>query len=301
MKRKIYLIIFCFFTMVLFLNSTGEAASEKKEHPALRIMRLYERELPEIDFFEPYTVSLLAMNELENNRNIDAIKDFINWYFSRLNYPDKHGLTGTIYDYTLRDGKEWSTRKYDSVDGYSGLFLHLLHRYIVLTGDTKIALDNWEKVEDIVYTIVYMMDKKDGLTRALPNTDEKYLMDNCESYGGITAFLNLQKLLNKKEDPYYSSIKLEIYNGIFKNLFDKKTNNFLWVIKDGESFSSSWDIYYPDSYAQIFLIYYGLLDEQPKFKAEIWYKFNERYGVQSHTFPIEQRIMYELTKRKNNF
>lgn len=293
MKKKDILLLI--FSSLFLLNCLAETPALAK-HPAREIMELYEGELEGMNTIEPYMVGILALNELEHKRHYQEVKRFILWHFSKLNYPDRHGLTGTIYDYVLDGKRERSTNNYDSVDGYSGLFLHLLHQYVVETGNVDILRDNWNKIEDIAYTIPFLQEK-DGLTRALPDSQVKYLMDNCESYGGISSYLALRTLVGKENSAYYSGIQRSIKKGI-AHLYDSKTAMFAWAVEDGYQSLSSWNIYYPDSYAQIFLIYYDLLDDKPEMQAAIWNTFCAKYGGAAHTFPIEQRIIYELTKTK---
>lgn len=284
--------------LCLFSCWTGvKAAPDADEMPAFAIMKKYEEELPYMDFFEPYTVCILALNELEKGRMQAQIKNYIDWYFAHLNYPDKHELTGTIYDYVIRDEKEYATRKYNSIDGYAGVFLHLLNKYVTVTGDVTIIKNNWQKIEDIAYTIVYMQDEKDGLTRALPTTDQKYLRNNCEAYGGIRAYNQLRSKAGMDKSKFYENKEAELKHAVLE-LYDYSDNSFIWVIEDGRSHGSDWNTYYPDAYAQLFPIYYGILDSNRTLAENFWYNFNLHHGQAVHQFPIEQRLVYELTKKK---
>lgn len=266
-------------------------------HPAQDIMSFYDGELPNRNTVEPYIVSILALNEVEGGRHFAEVQRFILWYFSKLNYPDHHGLTGTIYVYTLEGGQERSTQRYDSVDGYSGLFLHLLHRYVVKTGDLELIRANWNKIEDIAYTLPALQDK-DGLTRALPDSRVKYLMDNCEVYGGLSDYLQLRKLAGKGPSEYYSRVRDSVRNGIFAALYDPRHRLFAWAVENNEKSRSSWKVFYPDAYAQLFPIYYDLLKDRPDMQRRLWRTFSRRYAGKEGTFPVEQRIIYNLTRVK---
>lgn len=312
-KRKILaLITGMIFFSGCFVNIPAHVISA---HPAKKIMGFYgEKEFKYFDFVEPYVVGILALNELENKRHHEEVKEFIEWYFSKLNYPDKLGMTGTIYDYDVdSQGKETPTYKYDSVDGYSGLFLHLLNRYVLETKDVDMLHRHWEKIEDIAYTIPYLQDE-DGLTVVFPETNEKYLMDNCETYGGLTAYLSLRELAgknNSKEDQavikFYENSRSRIKKGIF-NVFDSnKIRNMNDVSKQKDEkiildydykVPSAWKIFYPDAYAQVLVLYYGILEDRPQVRDRIWQILSKRYALKMHTFPVEQRVMYELAKNK---
>jgi hypothetical protein len=245
----------------------------------------------------PYIVSILALNDIEHNRRYNEVKEFISWYFSKLNYPDQHGLTGTIYDYVARDGLKHPTGQYDSVDGYAGMFLHLIYRYAKKTGDIELIQHNWSKVEDIAYLIAYLQDN-DGLTRALLTTQVKYLMDNGEAYGGLTAYLELLKMTGKDDSSYHQEIRDNIKDGIFTQLYDQEAEMFAWATVDGIASRSSWDRLYPDAYAQLFPIYFEILSDHSRIRDHLWQAFNQKYGDKTADFPIEQRIIYELTRRK---
>lgn len=265
-------------------------------HPAQAIMQLYASELEDMNTVSPYIVSILALNEVEHNRNLVKVRQFILWYFSKLNYPDKQGLTGTIYDYVLENGQERPTGEYDSVDGYAGFFLHLLYRYAQRTNELDIPQNNWDKIEDIAYLIPFLQDK-DGLTRALSDSTEKYLMDNCESYAGISAYLALRDLLGKGKSAYYNRVRGSIKRGISEQLYEQKKRVFAWGIDNTVKDRSDWKRFYPDAYAQLFPLYHGLLTDNPKLQQHLWKEFNARYAAKASNFPIEQRIIYELTKK----
>ena len=263
-------------------DNTDESRSSYIDHP---------------NDINPYIVSIMALNDLEQNRRFKEVKEFISWYFSKLNYPDQHGLTGTIYDYVAHDGLKHPTGQYDSVDGYAGMFLHLIYRYVLKTGDIELIEDNWSKIEDIVYLIPYLQ-AEDGLTRALLTTQVKYLMDNGEAYGGITAYLELRKMMGKEDSAYYREIRRNIKEGIFRQLYDREKKMFGWATVDGIVSCSSWDRLYPDAYAQLFPIYFEILSDHLELRIQLWQAFVQNYADKTMDFPQEQLIIYELTKRK---
>ncbi len=266
----------------------------RAEHPALMIMKRHAADRADITEINPYIVSIFALDDVEQNRHLDEVQQFILWYFSSLNYPDRNGLTGTIYDYVLENGKEQSTTTYDSVDGYAGMFLHLLSRYALKTGDLDVLRNNWTKIEDIAYLLPFLQDSN-GLTRALPGGNEQYLMDNSEAYAGISAYLKLRKLLHKHTSPYYNLVRSNIKKAIFAQLYESRNRIFSWAVADNQRSFSDWNRFYPDAYAQLFPVYFGLLADRPHLKRHLWNEFVRRYAGQSSGFPAEQRTIYELT------
>ena len=291
--KKRYLLLVVSLLCLSFLQGTASAG-----HPAQEIMQLYAPDLKNQETIEPYIVSILALNEVENGRNLPQVKRFIQWYFNRLNYPDLQKLNGTIYVYTLEGDSEKSTKKYDSVDGYAGMFLHLLWQYALKTGDVSLLRDNWSKIEDIAALISVLQDK-DGLTWAMPQFRVKYLMDNCESYGGMAAYMALRNMAGMEGSLQHRASLIRIRKGILEDLYDSGKNLFYWAItEDGGKSSSAWDRFYPDAFAQIFPVYYGLLDDQIPLRNYLWGEFARRYAGSISEFPIEQRLLYGLTKKK---
>ena len=292
MKKPLLLLAVSLLCMVLALSAAAAG------HPAQAIMQHYAGDLKDQKTVEPYIVSILALNEVENGRNLPQVKQFIQWYFSKLNYPDLQGLNGTIYVYTMEGNIERPTRKYDSVDGYAGMFLHLLRQYAVKTGDVQLLRDNWGKIEDIAALIPALQDK-DGLTWAMPQYRVKYLMDNCESYGGITAYLDMRKMAGLEGNLRYHVALILLQQGILTDLFDTVNASFFWAkVEDGGKSQSSWKQFYPDAFAQIFPVYYGLLADRVPVRNQLWHEFDSHYGTSATGFPVEQRILYELTKKK---
>jgi hypothetical protein len=280
-------------SIVLLFGLAGTASGA---HPAQAIMQLYASELKSLNAVSPYIVSILALNELEHNRNLKEVRQFIHWYFSKLNYPDKHRLTGTIYDYVIENGQERPTGDYDSVDGYAGFFLHLLHRYAQRTGELELLRENWDKIEDIAFLLPFLQDK-DGLTWALSDSSAKYLMDNCEAYAGVSAYLALRNLLSKGKSTYYLAVRDSIKRGLLEQLYEPKKRIFAWGIDTTGKNRSDWNRFYPDAYAQLFPLYYGLLADNPKLRKHLWWEFTKRHAANASRFPVEQRIIYALTKK----
>lgn len=286
------LLILVSILLLLLLPATVSA-----EHPAQVIMGFYPADYVNRDGIEPYIVSILALNEIAYDRNLGEVKQFLQWYLNKLNNPDKNGLRGTIYTYAIQDGREVSSNKYDSVDGYAGMFLHVLHQYAVRTGDTHFLIENWQKIEDIAALIPRLQDK-DGLTIAMPGHEVKYFMDNCECYSGIMAYIAMRKLVGKGHSEEYAQAAVALKKALFAQLFDSRNQIFSWAVQDGHVSTSTWQTFYPDALAQLFPLYHDLLIGKPELRKRLWRSFNEQYQDKIATFPVEQRIIYGLTSAK---
>lgn len=294
-KRKIafiFLLSSCFWLLLPAVFAEAEAI-----HPVRKLCEQY-MEVPEEKFFTPYEVCIYALDDLDHERNYNDVRNFLLWYFKRINQADFSGMSGTTYDFTLRGNEDVTIVQYDSIDGYSGLFLYLLNEYEKKTGDAALLRENWNIICEIAYTIPYLQ-QPDGLTIAYPGYRMQYLMDNCEAYGGIMAFIEMGSRLNCSFDrPYYEACAQGIRSGIFTRLYDGKTNAFFWV-NDEPQKNKGLNInqFYPDAYAQIFLAYFGIVSN--KQANEIFCAFCENYPENNWLdMPLEQRTYCMLTKKK---
>jgi hypothetical protein len=263
-------------------------------HPAVTLLGLYGLKTERPVYVNPYIVSLLSLYSVHKERHQEDVREFIHWYFSRLNYPDKYGLTGTIYDYSFGGEREVPTGEYDSVDGYAGLFLTLIWAYAKKTGDYAPLEQNRSKIRDMAHLLSLLSDK-DGLTVALPKGEVKYLMNNCEAYGGIRAYHMILSLLGE-EDETYRALETTMSNGIRRHFYDKRGGNFFWAVSRTKKWESRWDKKYPDAFAQIFPITYSLLEGSSEIEKHLWNTFSFYYGKKIDTFPVEQRLMIEMAR-----
>ncbi len=290
MNRILQLVL---ISLVLFTACKGENIN-----PALKMWKYYELKNEKGCGVNPYINNITAIYMLQKSKNIDDVKHYIQWYFDHLNYPDKNGLTGSMYDYYItQEGAESTDKKYDSVDSYAATFLILLNDYYKKTNDPSIIKNNWEKITDIAYLIAMLQDK-DGLTKALPDTDAKYLMDNCECYGGLAAYSQMAKLTGS-EAKYYQVVREAIKQGIMGILFNKKEKHFYWGLSGNVKNDINENIFYPDSFSQIFVILYGILDGNDEIKnSELWNKYGAKHKDKMAELPLEQRIIIEMTLLK---
>jgi len=264
-------------------------------HPALRILKKHQK-LEKINSVVPYTINLYAIHDLENSKK--NVKPYLIWVLQNLNYPDKHGLTGSIYDRNVtKEGIEFPTDGYDSIDSYSATFLILLHKYFIETNDTEFLREYEKKIQDVAYTIAYLQDD-DGLTTALPGSDVKYFMDNCEAYAGIKSFIALSEAMEWNLEDFYSNILSALEKGIWLKFYNPQYRNFNWATDNLITHESNWKNHYPDAYAQIFSIAYGLPFKNKKIKDDIWEKYISFYKENINELPAEQKIVVEFAEER---
>ena len=291
MKKRFFLLL----GSVFLLASCAYFVSYRA-HPALKIFGEFQ-DVEERNYVIPYSLNWRALYLLDNGKE-EAVKNYLRWYLSHLNYPDKHGLTGTIYDYRIGfNGRERSTGGYDSVDGYAGTFLLLVQKYYQRTKDREFFEENRAKIEDVAYTIVYLQDR-DGLIKALPGKKAKYLMDNCEAFGGLNAFLALSQEMGwEATKGFYEKAAKSLRDSIWKNFYDRGNNNFYWAIDKTVRHKSQWKRFYPDAYAQLFPLCFGLLDGKEAVKDSLWENFNRFHRKRLGRLSVEQQIVFKLAKK----
>ena len=152
-KNWKYILLVCSVFVLSGLNVAF--AYDNSNHP-VRIIASRYRTMPYEVFITPYEVGLYALDDLDNTDHRKDVKAFLEWYLKRINNNDKNGMSGTIYDVILYGDKEKVLPQYDSIDGYSGLFLVLLNKYCEQTGDISLIKKYWQQIEDMAYTISYL-------------------------------------------------------------------------------------------------------------------------------------------------
>lgn len=206
-------------------------------HPALEIINN--------SHLVPYFANLAAINLLPYNP--EKVKNYIKWYLEHLNYPDKYGLTGTIYDFYISESSETPLYTYDSADSYAATFLFLTYLYANRTQDYQLIRENLQRMKDVAYVIAYLQDT-DGLVKALPYVNIKYLVDNIENVCGLRAFSLLLRRLKDPDWRYYFVISRDIESAVMRNL--KWRGQIAWAKVDNELSIASNSVVYPDIYAK---------------------------------------------------
>ncbi len=264
--------------------------------PPIRIINIFTK----IDNYPvviiPYFVNLYSIQLLKNQKNIKEIKQYIIWYLNHLNYPDKFGNTGSIYDYKIKKNNiEKSLNTFDSIDSYSSTFIELLYKYLIVTGDSDLISNNRKKIEDIAF-LMPNLQGKDGLTIESQRTGIKYLMDNCEVYSGLKHMILLSNKMDWELNNYYQKVINKLKSGILTELYDKKNKIFFWAKVGSTKSKSVWSKFYPDAFAQLFPILYNIIPENDNVRKMLWKTFNKVHSDKLRNLPVEQNIIYNWTK-----
>ena len=260
--------------------------------------QLYQAPVTGTRAINPYHVNLHWMDYLKKGNKPDRHLDtWLRWYLDNLNYPDQHGLTGTIYDYTIYpDGRIESLNDYDSADSYASSFLILLQMYLVRGGELELNTADLQKLADIAWVILTLQNP-DGTIRAKPGSEICYLMNNSEAYAGLIAYQDIatRYQLDKREQFLQAAFKLR------EALFSRWLNGgeFYWALSPTEAWSCNPQNIYPDRLAQFYPIAYGLLDRQPLLRQSIWTKYSLTGSEVKRYLSTEQGIVYAWAKKEN--
>jgi hypothetical protein len=214
------------------------------------------------DFIRPYLGNLAALGMVRDPNRYAAVQAWMQWYIAHLNYGDKWGLSGTIYDYnvSLTTGAETSTNTADSTDSYAATFLSLAWAYYQ-TGDpnAQAYVASIASSLDLIGGVIAQTQQSDGLTWALPDYLIKYLMDNCEVQRGLRDAASLFNAIGMPtKGSYYSTLadaNLAGLNGMY-------LGNGVWAYYKGFSgtlYPPNMTNWYPDATSQIFPILQGVV------------------------------------------
>jgi len=282
---------------LLLLLALGGCAVNR--HPALGVIDGFESARAPY-LLKPYFANLYSLKLLRRGGCEDRVERYLSWYLDRLNYPDAHGLTGSIYDFRLdRGGREEATGGYDSVDGYAATFMILLDEFEQRTGRRDLIIERADRVRDIAWLLLHLQEG-DGLVRALPDRDAKYLMDNCEVYGGLIACNALWGRLGWPDGDRYLEAARAVRRGVNTTLYAPAEKRFHWALDAAGPHPSDWERFYPDALAQLFPVLYGIIDPDSEQARHIWREFAVRYDPRdgSQDVPPHLRTIIELTRER---
>jgi hypothetical protein len=166
---------------------------------------------------DPYFSNIAAIGMTKDPNRMPEVVAWMNWYINHLNWPDKWGLYGTTYNYTVSGGVETSTEDADSTDSYAATFLTLAWNAWE-SGDTNARV----YIKSIAYQlnaiggVLTQTQQSDGLTWAKPDYLIKYLMDNCEAYRGLRDLASLEQnaLGDSAKTAYYTAAADAMQKGI---------------------------------------------------------------------------------------
>ncbi|HEX3551822.1 MAG TPA: hypothetical protein VIA62_01160 [Thermoanaerobaculia bacterium] len=228
------------------------------------------------DKIVPYYSNLGAIGLTKTPAYYANVKAWMQWYLNHLNWPDKWGIYGTVYDYDVAaNGAETSTNDADSTDSYAATFLSLAWAYYQTGNATAQAyVKTLDYQLDVIGGVLVQTQQADGLTWAKPDYKVKYLMDNCEVYKGLSDLASLyQNAFNDStKASYYSAHASQVLQGIESELWNAAANDY-YTDKDeaGGKGTVNWSTWYPDATSQLFPVLNGVIDPSSSRANQLYY------------------------------
>ena len=226
----------------------------------------------------PYFGNLAALGLTRTPAYYPNVQAWMAWYLNHLNWPDKWGIYGTVYDYNVAaNGTETSTGDADSTDSYAATFLSLAWAYYQ-TGDpgAQAYVKTLDYQLDVVGGVIVQTQQADGLTWAKPDYQIKELMDNCEVYRALSDLASLyQTAFNEPaKASYYSAHAAAVLQGIESVLWNPSANSYF---PSTGAPAANWSNWYPDATSQLFPVLYGVIDPASGRAASLYSQFNAAF------------------------
>ncbi len=207
----------------------------------------------------PYFSNVAAIAMLGDPRGHVPVQNYMNWYITHLNRPDKYDFTGTMYDWKKVDGEWAPTYTYDSADSYAATFLSLALQYTSVTGDRTWAKDNLESLLEIAGVLLKLQDT-DGLIWAKPRYYVKFLMDNAENYRGLRDVAQLLRDMGQLDlATDFDTAAERVASGIEQHLWLPDRQVYAWALYGRWWARAPSEKWYPDTVSQIYPVIFGVI------------------------------------------
>jgi hypothetical protein len=223
----------------------------------------------------PYYSNLAAIGLTRNPGSYGIVEHWMEWYINHLNWPDKWGLYGTMYDYDYNNGAETSHNDADSTDSYAATFLSLAWEYFS-TGDPNAQsyVRTLSSQLDAIGQVIVKTQQSDGLTWAKPSYQIKYLMDNCEAYRGLRDLAQVfQNAFNDTAKAQYYNSKADL---MLQGINGMWMGNAWAVYKNGIGalIAPNFGIWYADATSQLFPVMQGVISPGDGRSQQVYNRFN---------------------------
>jgi hypothetical protein len=257
---------------------------------------LYGRPLPTT--INPYMSNIAAIALAKDGARLGQVQAWMKWVIAHLNYNDKWGMSGTIYDWNIdANGNEASTGDADSTDSYAATFMSLAWN-LWKSGDanSQAYLKSISYQLDLIGGVLAQTMQGDGLTWAKPDYLIKYTMDNCEVYRGLKDLADLFNAMgDTTKGSYYASLASQNLNGI-NTLW--MSNQGLWAVyKDwyGNDMAPNMGTWYADATAQLFPVLEQVIPASDSRMQTAYAKFNAAWpGWASLSFQSQDEFPWCL-------
>ena len=221
----------------------------------------------------PYFANLAAMGMLAahersnpNPADLQAVGRWLEWYATHQN-PD-----GTINDqegFLLGGYKDNGKR--DSEDSYASTYIMTVARYQRLNGSTSSTVQ--VAARRAFKAIEAVVDPHDGLTWAKRDYKVKYLMDNLETYGGLTAAKEYFHAIGDDKESKHASALADATAASIPKFWDGSQRLYAWAIHPDGKRDIGFLKPYPDGLANLMGLSWG-----PTADAVTWSKVKTTFA-----------------------
>lgn len=286
--RALTIFLFC---LASFAFSSGEGALVRKiadrilehqtEEGAILMNPKGERENFVIPYFSNFAALGLcrAYSVTKDEKYLKSARAWLDWYAKHLN-PD-----GTIYDYKGPPLCLVPTGDYDSSDAYAGTFITAVWNCYLAKPDITFLKKLYPAVRKAIEGIKLTL-QSDHLTFAKPTHPVKYLMDNVETWQGLSNAGRIAEVLGYREDKEeFLSLASSMLGSLEEKFWDEEDRCYAWAIYAFGIKAKGLRRWYPEQMANLMAI--AWLPFTPR-RKELYLNLREKFQ------PAEERDLEKL-------
>jgi hypothetical protein len=228
----------------------------------------------------PYFGNLAATGWLSDPTAVPHVDAWMRWYLAHLNSTDVWGLGSTIYEYTIKtDGSLQSMQSVDATDSAASTFLTLARKaYDSQSADAQALVTSSRAQLESIASVLTRSQDADGLTVARPDYPVEYLMDNSETYRGLSdlAYLESTAFANQTAAQWYAARAAAVAAGV-AGLWNASTQTYD-VANQGSTITPALlQTFAPDAASQLFPIVNGAVSPTDPHAQTVYAAFNRNY------------------------
>ena len=289
-KNLMGLIIFCITVCIVFMfayyQNLRKEISVRQEWLETVLTRekkwILENQGPEGEFYmngskagdvNPYFACMAALGLLAETKNCPmteteqkAVGRYLDWHTGVLLETD-----GKMGIYRKEGGELIYKEKADSEDGYLGMYLFLMGKYLEKTESTDLP-ESWKNGISLALKKIQSL-MQDGITQVSEENTTVYLMDNLEVWKGLYEL----ELAGLEDTQAISEIRKKIQKQIEKIFWDDANQRWR-IIGNSDRYHQT--EFYPDGVAQIYPLIYEFPVKEKKKQKVLYDQFTERFQWQ---------------------
>ena len=193
---------------------------------------------------------------------------YLDWHTGMLLETD-----GKMGIYRKEGEKLIYKEKADSEDGYLGMYLFLMGKYLEKTESTDLP-DTWKKGIRLALKKIQSL-MQDGSTQVSEENTTAYLMDNLEVWKGL---YKLEQAGLEEDAQLIRALREQLQAQIEKTFWNDK--NHKWrIIRNSDLYDPT--AFYPDGVAQIYPLIYGFPAKEKRMQKKLYDQFTETFQWQT--------------------